>query len=115
MASTVRRNDVAFGGLAQIASDDAPRSSLLRPLLPDPGLLGLALTLPKAHATITNGKVTLGVNASGDLNDTTAGIGGSRTTRPVNDGTVSRVGPCEGWGAGAGGPDTASRAGPTRT
>ena len=64
------------------------------------GLLGLAS--PAGAVTITNGKVTLGVNPSGDLNDTTAQVGVTYNATG-NDGTVSGC-PCEGWGAGAGGP-----------
>src|SRR5829696_4415697 len=63
-------------------------------------LFGLAS--PAGAVTITNGKVTLGVNATGDLNDTGAGVGVTFNATG-NDGTVSGC-PFEGWGAGAAGP-----------
>src|SRR4051794_28709947 len=67
------------------------------------GLACLALPATTAGAaTISNGTVSLGVNASGDLNDQATGVG-VRYDATGNDGTFPGC-PCEGWGAGAGGP-----------
>src|SRR5690349_13387039 len=68
--------------------------------------LALAATLllagPASAATIDNGTVSLGVNPSGDLNDAATGVG-LKYDATGNDGTFPGC-PCEGWGAGAGGP-----------
>jgi len=69
-------------------------------LLSVTALLGLAAQA--SAATITNGTVTLGVNPQGDLNDQSAGLGLTYNATG-NDGTFPGC-PCEGWGAGAGGP-----------
>jgi type IV pilus assembly protein PilY1 len=60
------------------------------------------VTAAASAATITNGTVTLGVNAAGDLNDVAAGIGLTYNATK-NDGTIYGCW-CEGWGAGAGDP-----------
>ena len=63
-------------------------------------VLGLASSA--AATTITNGTVTLGVNPSGSINDRAAEVG-LLFNGTGNDGTFPGC-PCEGWGAGAGGP-----------
>jgi hypothetical protein len=63
-------------------------------------VLGLASSA--AAATITNGTVTLGVNPSGSINDRATEVG-LLFNGTGNDGTFPGC-PCEGWGAGAGGP-----------
>jgi hypothetical protein len=65
------------------------------------GLACIALPATAGAATISNGTVSLGVNASGDLNDDATGVG-VQYVPTGNDGTFPGC-PCEGWGAGAGG------------
>ena len=67
--------------------------------------VAIGLLVPSQHAaaaTITNGTVSLGVNESGDLNDAATGVGVTYNATGF-DGTFPGC-PCEGWGAGAGGP-----------
>src|SRR3954471_20079067 len=64
------------------------------------GLLGVPASA--RAATISNGTVSLGVNASGDLNDEATGVGVQYDATGF-DGTFPGC-PCEGWGAGGGGP-----------
>jgi hypothetical protein len=67
-------------------------------------VLGLASSA--SAATISNGTITLGINPQGDLNSTAASGGpliGVTYNPTGNDGTRGGC-PCEGWGAGAGGP-----------
>jgi hypothetical protein len=78
----------------------APMRRIVLLALTAAALLGLAAPAPAA--TISNGTVSLGVNPSGDLNDPNTGVG-VRYDPTGNDGTFPGC-PCEGWGAGAGGP-----------
>jgi hypothetical protein len=75
---------------------------LLAAMVATIALLGLASQA--SATTITNGTVTLGVNPQGDLNSSdSAGFFGVTYNATGNDGTRAGC-PCEGWGAGAGGP-----------
>ena len=81
----------------------ARRTPALRLLVATGAVVSLALTAAPAAfaaAVIDNGTVRLGVNDEGQLNFSNTGV---QYIPTGNDGTRGGC-PCEGWGAGAGGP-----------